>query len=264
MHFKAKLTFGTLALICATVIASVTPSARKMQDADRERARRLTVVTTQLQRENGVVPVELRCQDAELPTPDKLDGLSCVIKNNTTRNIIAATLAVSITVEKDGSETADTGFLTVETFLHPDFRDEHRNNQIRPGGEYPVRDAPVTYYDAVIKGVMLRIDYVEFEDHTSSGPDTGGSRIIAEMRAGAAKYKNWLRGRYDRGGRSVESVVSAIESPSLPEDEMGITSVNQSEGAVLYRNYARRTYQAKGAEGLLKRLRLANAAAGGG
>lgn len=199
-----------------------------------------------------------------MPAPNKLDGLSCVIKNNTTRNIAAATLAVSITVEKDGSETADTGYLTVETFLHPDFHEEHRNNLIRPGAEYPVRDAPVSYDDAVVKGVMLRIDYVEFEDRTSSGPNTAGSRIISEMRAGAAKYKSWLRGKFDRGGGSAEAVVSAIESQSLPEDEIGITSGHQSEGAVLYRNYARRAYKAKGVDGLLKHFKQSAASASEG
>jgi hypothetical protein len=194
-------------------------------------------------------------QNVELSAPNTIESLPCVIKNSTNKYITAAAIAISITTEKQGRLSADLGFLTIETFLHPDFREEYRNNLIPPGGESPVEDLPSSYDDAVVKGVTMWVDYVEFEDKTTQGPDRAGSRIIANIREGAAKYKEWLIQKYNQSGRSIDAIVPLLEqSQPLPE-ELGIQNGNQQEGARFYRSYALKTYETKGAAGLIKYLK---------
>jgi hypothetical protein len=62
----------------------------------------IPVVTDQLGLVDGVIPVELKCENAELSAPNVLENLSCVIKNNTNKPISAGAVYTSIIPEKDG------------------------------------------------------------------------------------------------------------------------------------------------------------------
>lgn len=217
--------------------------------------KQLRVTANQLSRVNGVIPVELKCENAELSAPNALENLPCAIKNNTNNYITAVTVAISLVLDKEGTTSTDSSFLTIETFVHPDFREEHKNNLIPPRGERPIQDLPVSYDNAVIKGVMIQVDYVEFADNTTLGPNHAGSRIITDIRQGAAKYKNWLVQKYKQNGKSIDAIVPLLE-PSQPfSEELGISNGDQQEGARIYRNYARRSYEAKGPEALTKHLK---------
>jgi len=207
-----------------------------------------------------LVPVELNCNTTvELNESNALEGLSCVIKNNTNKYLTAGTIYTSTTLEKEGKLHVVSSYDTFDTFLHADFREDHRNNLIPPGGNYRLGELPASYDDALIQGVTVQIDYVEFSDSTAIGANRGGSRIINDIREGAAKYKDWLVKKYNQGGGSVDSLLPLLDDDqSLPLEELGIINANQERGAILYLKYARRTYKTKGAEGLTKHFKRTN------
>lgn len=218
----------------------------------------IPVTVSQLQQDKGVIPVELKCENAELSAPDTIKKLSCLIKNNTNKYISAATINILINLEKEGKPSLDSSFLTIETFMHPDFHEEHKNNLIPPGGESHVEDLQTRYDNAVLKGVTVQIDYVEFSNATPLGPNRAGSRIISNIREGAAKYKDWLVQKYIQNGRSINAIIPLLDKSQPLPSELDIQNGDQQEGLIIYRNYARKTYEAKGAEGLIKYLERAS------
>lgn len=256
-NFKTHL---RLYILCALIAflwlfsGNANSTISKSQDTQ-QFEKSLRVVTDQLQPDNGVIPVELRCEEAELSAPNALEKLSCVIKNNTNKYIAAATINISFHTEKEGKQSLDSSYLTIETFGHPDFREEHRDNLIPPSGERPFQDLPTSYDNALIKGVTVRIDYIEFADsNTRLGPNRAGSRIIANIREGAEKYKNWLVKKYNESGKSIDSITPLLEVNQPLPAELGIQNGDQQQGVIFYRNYARKTFKTKGAKGLSKRL----------
>lgn len=205
---------------------------------------------------DGVIPVELKCGSAELSAPNALEIIPCIIRNNTSKPISAGAISTSIILEKDGLRNVDSSYGTFDTFLHPDFRKDHKNNLILPGREYPYRDLPSSYDNGiVIKSVTVKIDYIEFADRTALGLNKAGSRIITDTRSGAAKYKTWLAKKYDQANRSVAAILPLLEkSQALPE-ELNFETATAESGARMYRNFARRTYESKGSEGLVTQLK---------
>lgn len=214
----------------------------------------IPVIATQLPLESGVIPVELRCKNAELSAPNSIENLSCVIKNNTNKYISAGSLYTSITMEKEGQAIVLSTFDTFDTFVHPDFREEHKNNLIAPGNEYVLNQLPSSYDSVIIKRIDAHLDYIEFDDGSSLGVNKGGSRIIKGTREGAAMYKNWLVEQYKRRGKSIDAIMALLDSSYPLPEELGLQNGEQENGANIYRKYARRTYQTKGAEGLIKNL----------
>jgi len=216
----------------------------------------IPVVSNQLDLVDGVIPVELKCENAELSAPNALEKLSCVIKNNTNEPISAGAVYTSIIVEKDGMRNVSSSYGTFDTFIHPDFREDHKNNLILPRGEYRYGDLPVSYDNgAVIKEIIVKLDYIEFADNTTLGTDQAGSRIITDARKGAAKYKNWLAHKYKESGESLEAIVALFENNQPLPEELQFQTGPEEHGARTYRNYALRTYKSKGADGLVKVLK---------
>lgn len=216
----------------------------------------IPVVANQLDLVDGVIPVELKCENAELSAPNVLEKLSCVIKNNTDRPISAGALYTSIIQEKEGMRNGSSSYGTFDTFLHPDFREDHKNNLIPPGGEYRYNDLPVSYDNGtVIKDIVVKLDYIEFADNTTLGTNQAGSQIITDARKGAAKYKNWLAQKYKESGGSLEAIVPLFENNQPLPEELQFQTGPEEHGARQYRNYALRTYKSKGAEGLVKHLK---------
>lgn len=255
MRLRTVISIGLVISVSTPVIATASLKGRSKQTAKQAGGLRIPTITDQLTAENGVIPVELRCEDAELSAPNALEKLSCVIKNNTTKYIAAATINISLHTEREGKQSLDSSYLTIETFGHPDFREEHRDNLIPPGGERAFQDLPASYYNVVIKGVIVRIDYIEFADSTTRlGPNRAGSRIIANIREGAEKYKNWLVKKYNESGKSISLIVPLLEKNQPIPAELDIQNGDQQQGVIFYRNYARKTFKTKGANGLSKRL----------
>jgi hypothetical protein len=246
-----------LCILC-TLVACLWFFSGKANTAQFEK--QIPVTTDQLPSENGVIPVELRCEDAKLSAPNALEKLACVIKNNTNKYISAATINISVIFEKEGKPSTDSSFLTIETFVHPDFRDEHKDNLIPPRGERRFQDLPSSYDGAVINVVTVRIDYIEFADNAMAlGPNHAGARIISNIRTGAAKYRDWLVQKYNQSGGVIDAITPLLEKDQPIPPELDIQNGDEQQGVVSYRNYARKTYQTKGIEGLIKHLRQTTA-----
>lgn len=224
--------------------------------------KQLSITTAQLQPDNGVIPIELKCEAAELSAPNTLEKLICSIKNNTSKYVTAGALYTSITVEQKEKVFSVSSYDTFDTFLHPDFREDHPNNLIPPGGDYRIDELPSSFEDSiVIREIAVRVDYVEFADNTILGPNRGGARIIAESREGAAKYKKWLARKYVESKESMKEIVPLLDRDQPLPEELEIKTSNQEHGAIMYRNFARRTYETKGAAGLSKHLKQTSTSA---
>lgn len=267
MRFRITLAVATLLMAGAVAIESAAFRLGQNNDSKQNRhssisdakqtdALRLRVITNQLAVENGKIPVELKCEDAELSTPSVLVKLSCILINKTYKPIQAGALYTSINIEKERLISVSSNYTTFDTFLHQDFREQHKNNLFRPGQEYPYDILPVSYdSDVVIKGVVVGIDYIEFDDGTSAGPNRAGSQMISDTREGASKYKKWLAQRYDQAGQSLDAVIPLLDANQPLPEELRFQTSPEESGARMYRNFARRTFKKEGAAGLLRQLK---------
>jgi hypothetical protein len=215
------------------------------------------VTVKQLDFVNGVVPVYLNCEETVLIVPDTLDRVPCTIRNNSRKNIRALVLGESITVENNGTTSTELGYVTIDTFIHPDFHTES-NTGINQKAEPQFPSATETY-SGIITRVQVQIDYVEFNNRETLGPNMAGGDILFGMRDGAAKYKSWLVKEYEIKGKSVDALIRLIEEAPITVD-LGIRTASQEQGAVIYRNWLRKIYQTKGAEQLRKQLNYSGSA----
>lgn len=247
-------------IYCLWLVSSNSKSDKAAASSDPTAAQvkiSIPVVANQLDLVDGRIPVELKCKNVELSVPNALEKLSCIIKNNTNEPISAGAVYSSIIVEKDGTRNVTSSYGTFDTFVHPDFREDHKNNLILPGQEYHYDEGSVSYDDGtVIKDIVVKLDYIEFANSTKLGTNQSGSRIIADARKGAAKYKNWLAQKYEEGGESLETIVPLLEKNQPLPDDLQFQTGPEEHGASMYRNYLRRTYKSKGAEGLVKFFKL--------
>jgi len=245
---------GLLILSGVTAVIPTSQVVQGNQESQRSERIQVPVTANQLAAEKNIIPVELRCESAQLLKQDTIEKIPCFVVNNTNKYITAATINSSIIVEAGGEISGDSDFLSLDPLGHPDFRDERRGYLIAPGGEIPIPFLATSYDGGVIKGVLVQVDYVEFADKTMLGPNHAGSRIIADIRDGAAKYKDWLTKKYNRSGKSMSAITPLLEKDQPLPQEMESLNSHQQEGAIIYRNYARKTFETKGAEGLIKHL----------
>lgn len=212
------------------------------------------VITEQLQPKDGVIPVHVRCGAARLSAPNRLEEFQCSFKNNTNLSITAASAICSIVLEQNGSLTRDTFSRNADTLLHPDFRTTSK--RIGPGDESDLGlPGPISYANgAIVKGVEISLDFVEFENGATLGRDQQGSRVIRAMRAGAGKYREWLKRRYKLAGGSVAAVSSDIESDQSLPGELRFADANEEQGAKGYQSLLRRLLKNSGATGVKELL----------
>ena len=211
---------------------SATPQNAPLQVANQTQAGlQLPITIKQLQPENNT-NVELLCGTASITPPNILNEFHCTLKNDTHKSITAANIIYSTVLEEAGQETRDSRNHILTTYIHPDFYEKEKN--ILPGRSTSFRPAGVfTYHNAVIKGVEAYIDYVEFEDNTSMGPDKEGSRIINDFREGAVKYKSWLARESKQ--KSIETIIQSVQrDEGLELPEIGLNNISQKEGARRY------------------------------
>jgi hypothetical protein len=136
--------------------------------------------------------------------------------------------------------------------IHPDLR--LANQLVGPGEKTGLGIAgPTSYSDGIIDDISIAIDYVEFEDGTRLGPDREGSRLIAETRQGAIKYKEWLQRQYKQAGNAVEALIPLLESTRPLPAELTLTEREQA-GANAYKRGALRLEKKLGRLELDKRL----------
>jgi len=246
---KIAIAFIGAAIFAITALtASINPTAKQTEDS------KLTPVVKPLQLSNGTVVADLRCNDVYLATPDRLETFSCALKNNTDKPILAANVEYSIILESEGKRVTDTRFHTLDTYIHPDFYDPKK--AILPGGERNVAPpGPMYFQDSVVKGIEVKVDYVEFDDRTTAGDSKKGADIIGDFRAGAAKYRAWLFQRYAEHGKSPEAIIPLLKQDLPVPGELDIEKQNEELGARAYRTRLRIIAETKGASEIPKHLK---------
>jgi hypothetical protein len=199
--------------------------------------------------------VELRCENAELSAPNAIKKLTCILKNNSNRSVIAGTVSLWVSVVQRGNTEVVSNYDSFDTFLHADFHKDHQTNAIPPGGEYRLDQLSADYGEGVVTQISEGIDYIEFANGPPIGPDSRGSQLVSDMRKGAVKYKAWLVQEYRRNKMSADSVLEVLNNSSaLPPDKELQNADTQKQGANMLRKYFLRVYASEGAPGLVKRM----------
>ncbi|HJT67210.1 MAG TPA: hypothetical protein VJ749_12190 [Pyrinomonadaceae bacterium] len=197
---------------------------------------------------------DVRCNEVYLAIPDRLETFSCVLKNDADKPILAANVEYSIILESDGKRFTDTRFHTLDTYIHPDFYDAKK--AILPGGERNISPpGPMYFQNAVVKGIEVTVDYVEFDDRTTAGDSKKGADIVGDFRAGAAKYRAWLFQRYAEHGKSPEAIIPFLKQDLPVPSELDIKGQNEELGARAYRTRLRILAETKGASEIPKHLK---------
>jgi hypothetical protein len=216
----------------------------------------LPVSVQKLSSGSNIGPVELRCENARLSAPNYIEKLTCILKNNTDRAIRAGTLVVNVTIEQRGKMETISSYDSFDRFLHSDVHSEKGPNFIPPQGEYVIDHLPTSYGEGIVKGISESIDYIEFAEGPPVGPNVAGSRIINDVRQGAAKYKLWLVREFQRNGRSPDGVLTILNKGDvIAEAGLDLQNSDQNTGANLFRKYLLRTYAEKGEAELVKHLK---------
>lgn len=242
MRFTTTIVIGLLLLFGVAAFASTALQSRTNEDRNQS-GLQLPITVKQLEPENNN-NVELLCGTASVTPPNILNEFQCTLRNNTQKSITGANIIYSTVLEEAGRETKDSRNHILTTYIHPDFYAKEKN--ILPGASTSFRPAGVfTYYKAVIKGVEAYIDYVEFEDNTSMGPNEDGSRIINDLRTGAVKYKDWLAKESKQ--KSIDTLLRSPHSDEgLQLPEIGLNNIAQKEGARRYRIKLGKLYKNRG------------------
>ena len=196
----------------------------------------------------------LRCEDAILSTPNETEDITCYIKNNSSKPIVAGALTIVYLLDDNGKTTSQPTLLSFDSLLQPDFLVDHPSGLVTPGAEYPLRNI-ATELDHPIKGIVALLDYIEFSDKTKTGPDRGGSEQINAQRSGARKYIEWLEKKYDKN-QSIESIADLLSNDDVPS-ELGITDPIEAQGVRIFKRQERHVYETKGAEVLRKHIKPA-------
>jgi hypothetical protein len=237
----AFILVGLVAVASAALIAYRSPTASQQE-------RLIPVDVTQLPLEDGAFPVEMRCEEAHSAALNRLDGFSCLVINNTRKKISALAVVYSVVVDDAGGIERESNLLTSDFAIHPDVTEAKRQKLFQPGESRRVGPpGPVTFESGAVSGVEAHVDYVEFEDKTSIGPNTHGSKTIGSMREGAAKYKAWLVQQYKRGGLGDQAMAVVLDAADLPQELNFGGDADLSEGARFYRTIMRGVYTSKGA-----------------
>lgn len=211
--------------------------------------------------EQNIIPIQLECIPARLPLPNKLEDVSCTLTNNTHKSITAAVVGYRIFSETDDSDKEKkpftmTGAITTEALIHTSLREQRRENFIQPKEATLVGLMPTTFDEGhLISDMTMWVDFVEFDDNSAIGANNHGAKTVAEIRDGAARYRNWLVKKLDES--KSDSVILEVLQKKHPKqiEELGKLSANQAEGANVFRKFAERTFSTQGMEGLNRILR---------
>lgn len=246
----SKILFRLLVLTSLTLcLWAFSGVAGKVRQADRYVP---VAVTGQLEPWGYVFPAEIRCETARITAANEV-SFDCRLKNNTAKSITAANTINAIVLEKEGRLTKDEYSLTIVTIMSTS--SERMGRPIAPGEERSLgQSGPLSYTHDVVKGVEVRIDYVEFDDGTALGPDSGGSKIIRETREGAAKFRDWISRKYVQNRKSVKHIVPLLQKDQPVPSELEFKSAHQEGGAKTFRNFLRKVYEDRGAAEVEKHI----------
>lgn len=255
MHSHKLIIVELVAALCLTFAVAATYKTLGNQDGPPAH-KVIPVYAEQLPPQDGVSPVEVRCEGAHLAASNVLEKFSCIAINNTKKNLTALSSTLTVITENDGGgESRNVTLLYGDSFLHPDVREAHRLKSTVPGGVRTIQPSgPMTFDGEAIVRIELKLDYAEFDDNTSIGSDSEGARVIRSVREGAAGYKRWLVAQYLVNKKRADAIVPLLQKSEIPPELQLGGDKNLMEGAAIYRNLLRNVYESQGLTGLKKIL----------
>jgi hypothetical protein len=214
------------------------------------------VVANQLPVINAVIPVEIHgMKFTESTQPGEYGDLQFAVKNNSSQPLVAFVVVFAITyLQHDGIEGTAIMYRTVNQRIHPDISDIHHQQPFTTGQEKEFGPEPVRLnndFHWEMKKITLSLDYVDFQDGTSLGPNKHGLYSVGQVREGAAKYKEWLVKRFKEGGNSIDAILPLLQSEQLPEDWPTVKD-HRLTGARLYRSHMLQAIEQHGASAVEK------------
>ncbi len=211
--------------------------------------REILVVIKPLKVGDQIIPLEIQCEPLFITRPDTLERFSCTLINRTNKSIRAYGYIHSIIFDSNGKETRSDIISTANTYIHPDLSDAKKLIEYGEKGHFS--SVSTTIRGAVIKKLELEPVYIEFSDGTSAGTHGKSAELIANVRAGARRYKNYLRQEYRNRGRSVQAILPLLEK-DVP---LGLEKMSfaQKAGAKAYRRFLRNEHK-KGGNAAIKRV----------
>ncbi len=253
MHLKTLVGFFVVVLIGVTFTGLFLPKSPSNAVAIRSKSD-IQLEVIQLPADKGIIPVAIQGERISTnPVEDTREAVFAV-KNNTSKNINAISVAVTVKFEDNGKESSSTHYLTRNSLVHLDIRKIHHQSPLAPEQEWSFgTEALDPEAPAVLRAITLQIDYLEFDDKTWLGPDKFGSNFITSVRAGAAKYKAWLQKKYAENGRSVNALLPFLARGEALPAEINLSG-HEKVGARHYKSHLLLAYQQHGIEEVQKYL----------
>lgn len=257
---RTKLLSGVFLMLLVGVVGFSGLAWKSGMNEPTTRAKRpgkILLQVVQLPADGGIIPVAIQGESMSSDPENGMKEAGFVVRNNTSKNIDAVSVAVTGRIDRNGTETSSTGYLTINSFVHPDIREIHHQYPLAPGKEWSFKTEPLETEDTeagvVLTGITLQIDYVDFEDRTELGSKKYGSNIVVKARIGAAKYKAWLSKKYAENGRSIAAVLPLLDrNQALPADIA--LGDHERTGARLYQSHLLQAYQQHGSAEVEKYL----------
>jgi hypothetical protein len=233
---RNSMRFFSMALLIG-LFADAIVESRPMLASSIGREALIPSEAVQLAPVGGKVPVGI--QNVNIQANGPISEISFNVKNNTDKTINAIAVEVMVKVEHRGKPSTSKFYLTRDQMIHPDISEIARQKTIPPDGVISFGPEPLeTYAFIAVKGVSLRIDFVDFSDKTSLGPNQKGSIYIQPVREGATRYKAWLVYQHRIKGATTDSFVSFLAQTSMPPPELDLRG-QEVEGAMLYLKHLR-------------------------
>jgi hypothetical protein len=251
MNWRAAISagfFAGAAMVGITVVRLGTNKA-----ANQSEPTEVPVIVKPFRAAKAAVAADLRCDTAYVTQPGTLQKFSCTLKNSSNKEIVAAAVEYSIILESNGEKVTDTRVHTLVTSLDKDLTGPGKF--IPAGGESIVGPpGPMFYANSVIKGIEVKVDYLEFLDNTTLADTDKGSKIIANVRAGAAKYRSWVFKKYKQKGESIDALSELLRGGDLPNATELNLNIDEEDGARAYRTLLRHAIETRGAAEVRKIL----------
>lgn len=162
------------------------------------------VITNQIVSDEGVVLVEITGAECKV-TAKGFESSSCRVLNRSNKNITGLTLIWTIIWSNGRSNHPERFYRSMDALICDGL------SPLAPGQEQVFESSGTrqTEGDEFIKSIRVSLDYVEFEDHSSMGPDVSrASRQFTFKRKGASMYKNTLLNIYQVQGPN--AVIEAL------------------------------------------------------
>jgi hypothetical protein len=244
MRIKTSIVVGLTIILISSVSIFLIP-ALQAQGSQKFVETEIPVVIKQLKTSDGSVPVGAQCEKVIISKPDTLDTYSCILVNNSNNSILAASYILTIINEHNGVEEKYSRVETFDTFINSEF--SPLSHPIMPGGTIKLQAPGQTSIPGtVIKRLEIGIDYVEFADKSILGVPGEGAKRIDGIRAGAQKYKNWLKKEYLKRGKSTKNLVPLLDEDTGIPEEIEFNNKDERLGASIYRRRISNTYKEKG------------------